>query len=196
MVGAAIGLVALVAIVLGVVLLKGSGSPSSAGINVDFAKLSGLQTGPPPWNNGTAGLPDRLQPLGLQQLSTEGSVLHIHQHLDLYVNGKKVLLPAQVGIYANTWLTELHTHDTTGVMHVESPTKRDFSLGQFFGVWGVKVTANCAGSECGKLSWWVNGVEQSGDPARLILNAHQEIAIVLGQPPHVVPKSYNFAAGE
>ena len=75
------------------------------------------------------------------------------------------------------------------------PALRDFSLGQFFGVWGIKLTANCVGSECGKLSWWVNGVRQSGDPAKLILKAHQEIVIASGKPPFPIPSSYKFPQG-
>jgi hypothetical protein len=44
--------------------------------------------------------------------------------------------------------------------------------------------------------WWVNGQQVTGDPARLVLRAHQEIAIAAGPPPLVVPKSYAFPAGE
>lgn len=188
------GAVVAVGIVVGLwVGLSGGGSGGSPS-SVDFATLPGLQKGPPPWGNGTATLPDRLAPLGLQQLGQEGTVVHIHQHLDLYVNGKKVEAPPNIGIYANEWLTELHVHQgEPNIIHVESPTKRSYSLGQFFGVWGVRLTGSCVGSECGKLQWWVNGVEQSGNPADLVLKEHQEIAIALGTPPTVVPKSFDFA---
>jgi hypothetical protein len=188
-------LVVVVVIVVVALVLGGgsSGSNTSKG-KVDWTALSHLQTGPPPWGNDSDNLPDRLQPLGLNQLSAEGSVIHVHQHLDLFVNSKKVALPAQIGIYAQSWLTELHTHDTSGIIHVESPSKRSFYLGQLFGEWGVKLTPTCVGTQCGKLSWWVNGKKQTGDPAGLVLKNHEEIAIVLGKAPKFVPKSYDFAA--
>jgi hypothetical protein len=191
------GILVVLGVAIGLWLgLGGRGGGGGGAITVDFATLPGLQTKPPPWNNGTATLPDRLQPLGLSQLSAEGTVLHIHQHLDLYVDGKKVPVPAEIGIYANQWLTELHTHDTTGVIHVESPTQRNYDLGQFFGVWGLKLTPRCVGGACGKLTWWVNGQQQTGDPANLVLKSHQEIVLAVGTPPTAPPRSYKFPAGE
>jgi len=32
-------------------------------------------------------------------------------------------------------MTSLHTHTPDGLIHVESPEKRDFTLGDFFAVW-------------------------------------------------------------
>ena len=51
--------------------------------------LVGVQTGPAPWNAALDTLPDRLKPLGLNALTNEGEVVHIHQHLDIYVNGRR-----------------------------------------------------------------------------------------------------------
>jgi len=160
--------------------------------------LVGVQTGPAPWNAALDTLPDRLKPLGLNALTTEGEVVHIHQHLDIYVNGKKVTVPSQIGIYDGQFLTELHTHDASGIMHVESPTKRTFDLAQFFGVWGVRLTPSCVGGYCKELTPWrlyVNGRPYQGDPRALELKAHQEIAIVIGTPPKVIPSKYKFPAG-
>jgi len=160
--------------------------------------LVGVQTGPAPWNAALDTLPDRLKPLGLNALTNEGEVVHIHQHLDIYVNGKKVTVPSQIGIYDGQFLTELHTHDATGIMHVESPTKRTFDLAQFFGVWGVRLTPSCVGGYCKELTPWrlyVDGKPYQGDPRALELKAHQEIAIVIGTPPKVIPSKYKFPAG-
>lgn len=192
------GVVALVVIagVLAYVLTRPSSSASAAPATIPWAKLGTLQTGPPPWNNGVGGLTDRLPILKLNPLGQEGSVLHIHQHLDLYVNGKHVTLPALIGINDDSYITEVHTHDTSGVIHVESPNQRTFKLGQLFGEWGVKLTANCVASYCGHLKWWVNGQQITGDPSELNLHSHQEIVIAQGPPPLIVPKSYKFPAGE
>lgn len=192
----AAGVVVLVVIAAVLALVLTFSSSSSTSRTIPWSQLGPLQDGPPPWNNGVGGLTDRLTPLGLSALGSEGSVLHIHQHLDLYVNGKKVPLPALVGINDNSYITEVHVHDATGVIHVESPTKSTFTLGQLFGEWGVKLTASCVGRYCGHVKWWVNGAPQTGDPANLALKAHQEIVIAAGSPPRVVPKSYKFPSGE
>lgn len=196
-VGAVLALAAIGA-VIAVLLTRGGGNGTSAQAPIDWASVGNLHTGPPPWDNGSAYLPDRLSTLGLSQLSSEGSVLHIHNHLDVYVNGKKVTVPEGIGAYASAWLTEIHTHTTDGIVHVESPSKQDFRLGQVFGEWGVKLTASCVGSSCGakQLHWWVNGKPMTGDPAQLVLKAHQEIVVAHGTPPTVVPKTYKFAPGE
>lgn len=198
-----VGGVVLVAAIAGAVIAvlatrgggHGGGSSSEPAV-IDWSAIPNLHKGPPPWDNGSVYLPDRLSILGLSQLSTEGSVLHIHQHLDLYVNGKHVTLPQGIGIYANSWLTELHTHTGDGIIHVESPTQKDFHLGQVFGEWGVRLTKNCVGDYCGNVRWWVNGTPQTGDPGSLVLAPHQEIVVARGTPPTVVPKSYKFAPGE
>jgi hypothetical protein len=181
-------------LVVGLVVGLG-GSSASAPQRIPWAQLPGLQGGQPPWNNGSPSLPDRLAAIRLHQLTTEGSVLHIHQHVDLYVDGKHVAVPEGIGIYGTSWLTELHTHDATGIIHVESPAKQNLTLGQFFGAWGVRLTSTCVGTLCGKVTWWVNGVRQSRDPASLVLQPYQEIAIAAGTPPTAPPRSYKFPAG-
>jgi hypothetical protein len=197
LIGGLIAAVLVLGIVLGIVLSGGGSSSATAGkTTIPWASIPGLQTGPPPWNNSSAVLADRLPILDLKPLGQEGSVIHIHQHLDVYVNGKKVQVPALVGIdTANGFLTELHTHDTSGILHVESDTNRDYVLGQFFGEWGVKLTPNCLGTYCGSLKWWVDGKRMTGNPAQLILKPHQEIVIATGKAPATVPSSYKFPAG-
>jgi hypothetical protein len=196
---AASGVIAVLAVVLAFQFTGGksnsSGSPAT-GSTPNESQLIGLQTGPAPWNPGLDHLTDRLKPLGLSELGQEGTVLHIHQHLDIFVDGKHVTVPQSIGIYDGQYITELHTHDTSGVMHVESPTKRDYTLGDFFGVWGVRMDANCIGGYCKPQTPWrvyVNGLNQPGNPADLVLKAHQEIAIVIGtKRPKQIPSTYNF----
>lgn len=173
----------------------GRGSGSGAPSPVDWSKLVGVQTGPAPWNAGVDHLPDRLGPLGLPQLGAEGTVIHLHAHLDIYVNGKHETVPGQIGIYDGQFLTDLHTHDATGIMHVESSTNRKFSLGEFFGVWGVRLTSTCVGGYCKPQTPWrtyVNGAPYAGDPSKLVLIKHQEVAIVVGKAPKKIPSSYAF----
>jgi hypothetical protein len=193
---AASGLVAVTIAIL-FFFVFGKNDKTAAKIPTD-SNLIGLQTGPAPWNPGLDTLPDRLAPLGLNDLTNEGQVVHIHQHLEIFVNGKKEPVPANIGIYDGQFLTELHTHDASGIMHVESPTKRTFDLAQFMGVWGVRFTSSCIGGYCKELTPWrvyVNGKPYAGDPRALQLKAHQEIVFVIGTPPAKIPSSYKFPAG-
>jgi hypothetical protein len=167
------------------------------------AELPGLQAGPAPWSPATATLRTRLERIGLPALSSEGTTLHIHQHLDVFVDGREVTVPADVGINpAAGFLSPIHTHDDSGIIHVESPTDRVFTLGQVFDVWGVRFTADCLGGYCtggGKaLRVFVSGKLIPGDPRLLELALHQEIVVTYGtaaQVPRPVPSSYSFPLG-
>ena len=59
---------------------------------------------------------------------------HIHSTLEIVVNGESVEVPKNIGIQ-QTCMTALHTHTPDGLIHVESPEKRDFTLADFFAVW-------------------------------------------------------------
>jgi hypothetical protein len=193
---AALGVLA--AVIAAVVVFNHGGSGVSAPEVPKSNQLIGLQTGPAPWNTGLENLPDRLGPLGLHQLTNEGQVIHIHQHLDIFVNGKHEPVPANIGIYDGQFLTELHTHDGTGIMHVESPTRRRFDLGQFFGVWGVRLNGDCVGGYCQHVTPWrvyVNGRLYGGNPEALELKEHEEIAFVIGTPPRKIPAKFAFPPG-
>jgi hypothetical protein len=112
-------------------------------------------------------------------------------------------IPTDIGINRTAgFLSPIHTHDVTGIIHVESPVVRNFSLGQFFDVWGVRFDAHCVGGVCdgnGRVrSVFLNGQPYTGDPAALVLTAHEEIVVAVGAPaqlPNPIPASYVFPAG-
>jgi hypothetical protein len=167
---------------------------------VDWSRLPGLQTGPPPWNDDSATLKARIRFLGLDRLPSEQLAYHIHAHLDIYVNGRRVTVPKYIGIHATgtfqgTFITQVHTHRPDGVIHVESAKRLAYQLGQFMGEWGVRLSASCLGSfpkSCTGLEWWVDGRRRGGDPARLVLRNHEEIVISIGTPPAHVPTTWPF----
>ena len=163
----------------------------------DIATLPGAQNHPPPWGAGSDQLQLRLRRIGLPALQAEGQVLHIHQHLDLFVDGRKVTVPANVGIDpSGAFISDLHTHDTTGIIHVESPTEQQFTLGQFFAVWAVPLSATQIGSLKGeRVRTWVDGKPVNADPTGIILAAHQEIVLAYGAAPKTVPSKYDFPEG-
>jgi hypothetical protein len=186
----AIAAVALVAVIGAAVVMTSGG-------------LAGIQTGPPPWPPQTADLRARLAAIGLSPLTAEGQVQHTHQHLDLYVDGVRVPVPADIGINRTQgFIASLHTHDAIGIIHVESPVVREFTLGEFFDVWGVRFDAHCVGGECDgngrTLSVVVDGKAYAGDPRSIVLLPHEEIVVALGtqaQLPDPIPASYAFPAG-
>ena len=197
------------AAVLAVVLVAGIGGLAVSAANRDRqpatspGPLAGLQTGPAPWGANTADLAERLRAIGIPALSPmEGTAVHIHQHLDLYVDGRKVLVPAGIGIDPAVGYAPLHTHDPSGVIHVESPTVRTYTLGEFFAVWGVRITPSCLGGYCAgggrQLRLFVDGRADRGDPTTLALAPHQELVVAFGtaaQLPSPIPSTYQFPPG-
>jgi hypothetical protein len=199
-----------IAAVLAAVLVAGIGGLAVSAANRDRqpatspGPLAGLQTGPAPWGANTADLAERLRAVGIPALSPmEGTAVHIHQHLDLYVDGRKVLVPAGIGIDPAVGYAPLHTHDPSGVIHVESPTVRTYTLGEFFAVWGVRITPSCLGGYCAgggrRLRLFVDGRADRGDPTTLALAPHQELVVAFGtaaQLPSPIPSTYQFPPGE
>lgn len=196
--GAVVALI-IAGVIVGVLLAgNGGGGSKTKTTAVDYNGLPGVRKAKVPWKQEYKFLSDRLLPLGLTTLAGhEGLVEHFHAHLDVYVDGKKVAVPELVGINVGAnYLTELHTHDARGVIHVEAQKARDFTLGQFFAEWGIYLDSNCAGAYCNGLKWYLDGKLQTGNPADLVLKSHQEIAIVVGKPPAKIPSSYKFLPGE
>lgn len=196
------GAVALGIVIALIVVFAAGGGTSKSGLKVDFTELSGINRGKPPWPAEIDNLQQRLQAMGLHVLTAEGQVVHIHQHLAIFDNGKPVTVPQLIGIIpesaTSALFSPLHTHDSTGIMHVESDTKRDFSLGEFFGVWGVYLSRRCIGGLCQKpgtpLKFYVDGRPFRGDPVTMVLKQHQQISLVYGKPPAKIPSTYNFSA--
>lgn len=178
---------------------------SAAFLALTFTHRPSTPAANAPWGANVNHLRARLHSLGLAPLRVEGRLLHTHEHLDLYLDGKHVAIPAGVGIGSDAggpFFSPLHTHDRTGVLHVESSAVRPYTLGEFFGVWGVRLTATCIGSYCAgggrSVSAFVNGVRFSGDPARIPLRRHEEIVLAFGTAaalPTRIPSSYSFPAG-
>jgi hypothetical protein len=125
---------------------------------------------------------------------------HVHVVLRIYVDGKQVTVPEKIGIdSAEEFLAPLHTHDTSGIVHIESTAVYPFKLGQFFTIWGVKFTNTQIGSYvAGKgnvLSVYVNG-KLVPNPVEYVMTAHDHIVVGYGKPGSF-PTSfeYTFASG-
>ena len=123
----------------------------------------------------------------------EYTTYHIHAHLDIFVNGQHTPVPAQIGI-ENTCLYWLHTHTPDGIIHMESPAQRDFTLGEFFDIW--KATGSGFPTSASSPEIFVNGVLVSTDISSTKMNAHDEIVLVYGDVPQSMPTFYQFPEGD
>ncbi|PZS12378.1 MAG: hypothetical protein DLM64_05105 [Solirubrobacterales bacterium] len=143
---------------------------------------------------------------GIRCGATEQVAYHIHAHLAVFVNGTLRALPAGVGIPGSTAeLTSkgpvaaggqcyywLHTHAPDGVIHVESPTQRIYTLGEFFDEWHQPLSANRVAGTSGKVTAILNGKPWGGDPRSIPLSPHAVIQLSVGAP--AVPfQSVNWA---
>lgn len=202
---AIIGWIVLIAVVGGLLLWSAKlQAPTAETMPITIADpsgLPGLQAGEAPWISSVEGVAERMKASNLEQLSAEGQALHIHQHLDIFVNGQPVAVPANIGV-GQRWISPIHTHSEDQIVHIESPIVATFTLGQFFDVWGVKLTQNAIGGyvvdESRTLSVYVNGEKYVGDPRMLELGERQQITIVYGtdaEMPLTIPSSYQFPEG-
>ena len=133
---------------------------------------------------------------GVQCDPSEGTICHIHAHLDMIVGNKFVTIPAGIGIKQNECLFWLHTHTSDGIIHIESPEQRVFSLEQFITVWdntpGVSAKFNELTHYDKNLKIFVNGKEVNDTFDKIKLSAHDEIVIISGNVPPSFPSSYEF----
>lgn len=124
----------------------------------------------------------------------EGVAMHIHPHLTILNHGKPVPIPEDVGrpLVAQCFYW-IHTHTPDGIIHVESPTIRPFTLGQFMAVWGEPLTStDVAGARPKKgeaIRVYVDGQRYTGDPKNIEFAQHLDIDILVG-PPYKVPPPF------
>ncbi len=136
------------------------------------------------------------QPVDGIRCETEQLAYHIHAHLALIVDGEPVAVPAGIGIaplggnsgssfVSARCLYWLHTHDGSGVIHVESPAGATYTLGQFFAVWGEPLTgSNVAGfavTSGEPMHVFVDGKPYDGGPGDIPLRAHGLITLEIGK---------------
>jgi len=146
---------------------------------------------------------------GIESGSMEQLAFHIHAHLRIYINGQEKEVPYGIGIIPPYQMAAdndgnpfvgggkgiywLHTHDPTGIIHMEAPGNVSFTLGEFFDMWGQPLTTSQVGPAHGPLTEFVNGKVMTGDPRDIPLNAHDVIQLDVGT---AVPfQNYTFPAG-
>lgn len=173
---------ALVLLVLAALPAVGCGSSSTEEPSGTTNAGPGLQTSQPPWRPEYAHLAQRIRALGLPPAGTER--FHIHALLRIYVDGLLSPLPPNIGIdHARDIESSLHTHDATGVIHMEATHPHRFTLGDFFSVWGVKLGPAQVGGLSGlggdRLHFFLNG-RPLRDPAAHQLRDDDNVVIGYG----------------
>ena len=86
----------------------------------------------------------------------------------------------------------LHTHAADGIIHIESPVKRTYTLGEFFDEWGQPLSSSQAGPAHGKVTVIVNGQVFKGNPREVPLGSHENLQLEVGSP-LVAPETINWA---
>jgi hypothetical protein len=118
---------------------------------------------------------------------------HLHAHLTIIKDGVTQRIPQEIGLTGCAY--ELHTHDNSGMIHVETAVAKKFTLGQFFAVWGEPLTRmNVAGLGGQGERFFTNDgdtklVEVMDDPNAIELISHRSIYIVIGTVPATLPKN-------
>jgi hypothetical protein len=138
--------------------------------------------------------------------TSEQTVFHIHTHLTIFVNGQQRQVPAGIGIpdavaqqtQAGSFINSgscfywLHTHAADGIIHIESPVQRTYTLGEFFDEWGQPLGPSQAGPAHGKVTVIVNGQVFKGSPRDVPLGSHENLQLEVGTP-LVAPVTINWS---
>ena len=136
--------------------------------------------------------------VGINCEANEQLATHYHAHLDIIWKGQPVKVPANTGIQP-TCLYWMHTHDDSGVIHIEAPQKeanRQFTLGDFFKVWGQPLSSSQVSTikvgSGDQLKVWVDGQPYTGDPAKIVLKSHEQVVIEIGPPFTEPPPTFTW----
>ncbi len=133
---------------------------------------------------------------GVKCAPVEQLAYHIHAHLQVYVNGSSRAIPGAIGLVgpvaqqtpvglfygAQGCYYWLHTHASDGILHIESPTQRIYTLGDFFDEWHQPLTGTQVAGASGQVVAFVDGRRWTGDPRSIPLKPHAVVQLDVGSP--------------
>jgi hypothetical protein len=143
---------------------------------------------------------------GIQCNSGEQTLFHVHTHLTIFVNGAARQVPYGIGIpgaqvsqsaqgpFVGTgncfyWL---HTHAADGIIHIESPVQRTYTLGDFFDIWGQPLSSTQVGPIHGTVTAFYDGARYTGNPRDIPLGRYNQIQLDVGTP-LIAPEKISFS---
>jgi hypothetical protein len=170
----------------------GPPSPSLASVGPEGVLLERGSTLASAASTNPSGQVDGIQCAPVEQLA-----YHVHAHLQVFVDGQPRVLPAGIGIPqpvsqqtpegpfvgSGRCFYWMHTHTTDGIIHIESPTARIYSLGTFFDIWGQPLSAHEVASATGTVTAYLNGKLWTKNPRAIPLESHFVIQLDVGKPP-------------
>ena len=215
--------VVVIAAVIAITLAVTGGSSGGGGLPLaPLSTLGTLQPAPAAGPTGPEGVPVPAGPAlastatgatgqpvdGISCQTSEQTVFHIHAHLTIFVNGAARQVPAGLGIpgaqatqspqgpfiETGTCFYWLHTHASDGIIHIESPVERTYTLGNFFDIWGQPLGPDQVGPAQGHVTAIYNGQVWQGNPRDIPLNAQAQIQLQVGTP-LVTPEQITFPNG-
>lgn len=143
----------------------------------------------------------------------EQTAYHHHVLLTIYIDGQQVSVPAGVGIAGDpsspTCYYWLHTHDTTGIVHIEAPSGGSYTLKNFLDVWQSFANSNSSigyPSQLASSAGWTvyiynNGVGKkvNEDFSHIDISSnaawHELITIMYNSPNAKPITTYSWASG-
>jgi hypothetical protein len=145
---------------------------------------------------------------GIRCQAAEQVIFHIHAHLTIFVDGSPRQIPAAIGIpgaraqdtaegpfiSSGTCFYWLHTHAADGIIHIESPVQRTYTLGEFFDEWGQPLGPHQVGPATGPVVAIYDGGRYEGNPRDIPLTAHAQIQLEVGTP-LIAQQTISFPAG-
>jgi hypothetical protein len=214
--------VVIIAAAVGITLAVTGGNSGSGLPLASLSTLGSLQAAPAPGPAGPEGVPVPAGAAlagtstaatghtvdGISCNTSEQTVFHIHAHLTVFVNGTARQIPAAIGIpgaqatntaqgpfiEGGTCFYWLHTHAADGIIHIESPVQRTYTLGNFFDEWGQPLSTGQVGPAQGHVVAIYNGQVYQGNPRNIPLTAHAQIQLQIGTP-LVAPEQITFPNG-
>ena len=81
-------------------------------------------------------------PISRECLDHDGLARHDHAVPKIFIDGEQELIPANIGIMTDICneqgeeMHAVHTHDSSGRLHIESNEPIDIPIGVFFDIWG------------------------------------------------------------
>jgi hypothetical protein len=135
----------------------------------------------------------------------EHTTVHYHLAVQIIEGSSEVPIPTDVGRPGGCYYW-LHMHaGSPGIIHVEAPDTRVFTLGDFFDVWAtskkqpIRLDSRHVGAitlnSNQALVVFVDGVRSNQDPRAISLVEHRVIQLEITPPTIDPPPAFQFPAG-
>ena len=198
----------------------GAAGTGAAGSMQPLSVLGTLTAAPAPGSLGPEQVPIPSAPVlaapsaatagqtidGIGCNTSEQTLFHIHTHLTIFVDGTQRQVPAGIGIpgavaaqtQAGPFVESgrcfywLHTHAADGIIHIESPVERTYTLGDFFDEWRQPLGPDQVGPARGKVTVIVNGRLFTGNPRNAPLGSRENLQLDVGTP-LIAPETINWS---